>query len=158
MLSLYELLTQEAVEEHELFAACEQLFLSLLLYHLVGRPRINTKVTFARKLFSYAGKFLLQDHLHTLTKVICREQCAVRCTCQACARMLIIRQVYGMLGPAPRLLFKRLTVGARRTLWVNVFPTWQKMVELFNAEYGMILDFYTFQALPCFWIPFVHYC
>ena len=33
-----------------------------------------------------------------------------------------------------------------------------KMVELFNAEYGIIWDFYTFPALPCFWIPFVHYC
>ena len=38
------------------------------------------------------------------------------------------------------------------------FRRGKKRDELFNAEYGMILDFYTFQALPCFWIPFVHYC
>ena len=147
MLSLYELLTQEAVEEHKLFAACEQLILSVLLYHLVGRPRINTQKTFAWKLLSYAGTFLPQDHLHMLTKVICREQCAVRCTCQACARMLIIRQVYGMLGPAPRLLFKRLTVGTRRTLWVNVFPTWQQKKRVVQCR---VWHDFGFLHLPSF--------
>lgn len=54
--------------------------------------------------------------------------------------------VYGMLGPAPKMLFKNLTEGASRTMWVALFPTWQKMVQMFNAEYGMFLDFYSFQA------------
>ena len=121
LLDLHELLSQEDVVEEVLFKACEQLILALLLYHLVGRPRLKERMAFARKIFSYAGKFLLQDHLHMLTKVLCVEQGALRCTCKSCTRILRIRQAYGMLGPAPGTLFKNLTEGASRTLWAAVF-------------------------------------
>ena len=55
----------------ELFDAVQRLMLALLAYHLLGRPTIKSSKSFATKIFSYGCKFLLQDHLHLLTKLLC---------------------------------------------------------------------------------------
>ena len=64
------------------------------------------------------------------------------------------------LGPAPRQLFQRLLSGAPKTDrdWGNVLPVWAKLTKTINEAYEVSFDFYTFQALPCFWIGFMALC
>ena len=157
MTRLYAMVTAPEVADEALEAGLQALMLALLTYHLLGRHRLKTEVPFSKKVFSYGCKFLLQDHLHVLGALSCLQGRAVRCGCRSCRRLLFLRQVSGFLGPAPRSLYKRLVEGSSVGVirWAKVLPTWVHMVRVINAEYDMSLDFYSYQALPCFFLCFV---
>ena len=67
MLALYNGIRDDDLGLDALKDLTHALMLALLAYHLVGCPKVPLlKQPFATKIFSYASKFLLQDHLHLL--------------------------------------------------------------------------------------------
>ena len=156
MYALYIYILEDGSDNDRVLGLGRQLMLALLCYHLMGRPRLKPSLDFNMKIFCYACKFLFQDHVYLLAFLSCQRTHEIRCSCRCCKVYMWFRQHLAFMGPAPKHLFKALMDGAAPMAQrlCNVLPVWVRMARLFNGRYGMEVDLYAFQALPCFWRSF----
>ena len=132
---------------------------TLIQVPVLGRPSLASAV-FEDQIQCYAMKFVLSDIYVFLASMMCELRTSHRlwrpsslCTCCSCARLWLLRTPFMFWGPSPLGLLCALRNRCASSVEdKRAAPElWQVLREALQVRFGIAVDLYCVQMLPCIW-------